>query len=66
MYLIFMLFHIVGTDLIIDASWTEVQITIEAIGIVYLIDTYIENMRKMVENESMFEDNAKEQALLEC
>lgn len=61
-----MLFHIVGTDLIIDASWTEVQITIEAIGIVYLIDTYIENMRKMVENESMFEDNAKEQALLEC
>lgn len=65
MYLIFMLFHIVGTDLIIDASWTEVQITIEAIGIIYLIDTYIVNMRKMIEKESMFEKHEKQQTLCE-
>lgn len=61
MYLIFMLFHIVGTDLIIDVSLTEVQITIEAIGIIYLIDTYIVNMKEMIKKEPMFEDPEKEQ-----
>lgn len=61
MYLIFMLFHIMGTELIIDGSWTEVQVTIEAIGIIYLVDTYIENMKKMIEKEPMFEDPVKEQ-----